>query len=464
LSFLCILVLSMIVSHSPGEAGSAELPPVKVPEFVREDLPNGMTLLVAEHREQPVVFFQMLVRVGRLHDPKGKEGLCDVLADMLQEGTEHYDSSELAQALDRLAGRFGASAGPETIWLTCQVLSRKADEALRLLAEVARRPTFPKSVLRRVKQQHRAALRASYSSPDFVASRHFLAATYGPDLPQGRLVTEATIGRIRRADLEAFYDRHFNASNAVLAVIGDCDRAQMLEGLKAHFADWHAGEPTPLVALLKTFQYRPSRRLVAKKKLSQVSIVLGGRGCSVKSPRHDEFGLANHILGASGFSSRLMNAVRSEKGKTYGIHSTNVATSSSGTFMVQTFTRNDNAKETASLIREVLEDALREGLTEDELAKAKTAMIGQFPLRFENPSAWSRSALRDLFYGRGLDYTPNSRERIAGIELEQANEALRQVLDLDAMSLVIVGDPAALAGQLGGLGAFEVRKEKGDWY
>jgi len=402
--------------------------------------------------------------VGRLHDPRGQEGLCDVLADMLQEGTEHYDSSELAQALDRLAGRFSADAGPETIWLTGQVLSKKADEALTLLAEVARRPTFPKSALRRVKQQHRASLRASYSSPDFVASRHFFAAVYGPDLPHGRFVTEAAIGRIGRADLEAFYDRHFNASNSMLAVIGDCDQQQMLASLKAHFADWHAGEPTPQVDLPETFQYRPSRRLVAKKKLSQASIILGGRGCSVKSPRLDEFGLANHILGASGFSSRLMNAVRSEKGKTYGIHSSNVATSSSGTFMVQTFTRNDNAKETASLIREIVEDALRNGLTADELDKAKTAMIGQFPLRFENPAAWSQSALRDLFYGRGLDYTPHSRERIARIDLEQVNGALRQVLDLDTMALVIVGDPAALAGQLEGLGRFEVRKEKGDWY
>jgi predicted Zn-dependent peptidase len=104
------------------------------------------------------------------------------------------------------------------------------------------------------------------------------------------------------------------------------------------------------------------------------------------------------------------------------------------------------------------------GLNAEELGKAKTAKIGEFPLRFEYPGNWARSAISDLFYGRDLGYTPKSRERIARIDLPQVNEAMRRTLDPETMALVIVGDPAQLQGQLSGLEEFEVRKEKDDWY
>ena len=448
-----------------SEAASPDgIPPVEAPEFIREELPNGMTLLVAEHHEQPVVFYHALVRTGRLHDPEGREGTANILADMLQEGTENYDSSELAKAMDSLGGRFGASAGREGTWLNAQVLSRNGEKALELLAEMVMRPTFPKSALQRVKQQHRSVIRASYSDPDFIATQHLYAMIYGKGLAAGRLVTEGSIGGISREAVTAVYHRYFHASNTVLAVIGDCDPTEMMARLKDRFGAWEGGEATQPFVLPDSFQYRPGRRFVAKRKLSQATIVLGGRGAPECSELDDPFGLANHILGASGFSSRLMSAVRSDKGKTYGVSSSNSATRNAGTFTVRTFTRSDNTSEMVALIREVLGKALKEGLTEDELTKAKQARIGQFPLRFENPGSWADSAVIDLFYGRPPDYTARERERIAEITLEQVNEAMRKVLDLDKMSLVIVGDPGELEAQLRELGDFDTRREKGDWY
>lgn len=441
----------------------AEFPPLSAPEFIREDLPNGMTLLAAEHKEQPVVFFDLMVRAGTLHEPKDKTGLAGVVSDMLQEGTEQWNSSELAEQMDRLGGRFSVSAHRESTWVTAQVLKRNSEQALDMVTELVRRPTFPKSELRRVKQQQRAMLRSSYANQDFIGSRHLTAMLYGENLPFGRFATDRSIKSIRREDLLDFYDQNFHATGSIMAIIGDCDPKEMIESVKKRFADWRSGEPVSFAKLPDSFQYKPGRRLAIKRGLSQATILIGGRGVPALSDDFETFSVANHILGASGFSSRLMNAVRSEEGKTYGIRSSNSGMPNVGTFTIQTFTRNDQTRETIEIIRKVIAEASKDGLTEDELAKAKAAIIGGFPLAFESPQEWASTAMQDLFMGREMGFSLQYRERIAKITLEEINEVLRKSIDLDNLAIVVVGDPKELEDQLKGFGDFEVKKEK-DWY
>jgi zinc protease len=461
---LLSLVGALSMSHPSAAEPHPAFLPLNLPGFVREDLPNGMVLLAAENREQPVLFLTLLIRAGSFHDPEGKEGLASVVAEMLPEGTEKHDSAALARTIDLLGGRFSVHADAEMMWADMQILSKNREESLDLLAEVLRQPTFPKPALRRVKQQQRAMVRTGYASADFVGLRHLNAMMYGRHLPPGRFPTDRSLGRIRESDVRGFYQGHVHAGNALLAAIGDGDAREMLQAMKKRFADWEARSPSRPFDLPPNFQCPSHRRLVVKKDLSQVTILLGGSGVSVLANDFDRFRLANHILGASGFSSRLMEAVRSQQGKTYGIHSENLAWSSFGSFRVQTFTRNEQVTETVNLVRSVIRDAAGKGLTEDELAKAKTALIGGFPLRFEVPSSWARSALSNLFLGRPMDYALGSRERIARVTLDEVNEVLRRVVDADRLHLVIVGDPKRLKGRIESLGPLDVRKEKDDWY
>jgi len=449
--------------HLMVQTATAELPSVDVPQFQIEELPNGLTLLVARHTEQPVVFFSLLVRAGALDEPEEIKGLASIVADMLQEGTEKYDSSALARALDELGGSIGVSAGRETTVLSGQTLSRNADRALELLAEMALRPTFPNSSLRRVKQQNKTMLRASYVDSDFIGSRHLSALLYGQSA-FGRFPTEETISRIKRVNVTSFYHRYLQPNGAILCALGDFDPSEMLSKLKETFGSWEKGDLPETTGLPDGFQYPKERRLAIKRDKTQATILIGGRGVPANSELSDAFSLANHILGASGFSSRLMNAVRSEEGKTYGVHSSNIATRGAGTFVTQTFTRNDNVKETINIVLDVIREAVEDGLTEDELAKAKTARIGQFPLRFENPGNWAGGAVNDLFFGRPLSYTHETRERIAKITLDDVNDALRKTINMDKLSIIIVGDPAELEGQLDDFGKFDVRREKNDWW
>jgi predicted Zn-dependent peptidase len=449
--------------HLMAQTAVAELPSVDVPEFQKEELPNGLTLLVARHTEQPVIFFSLLVRVGALNEPEEMKGLASIMADMLQEGTENYDSSALARALDELGGSLGVSAGRETTVLSGQTLSRNADRALELLAEMALKPTFPNSSLRRVKQQNRTMLRASYVDSDFIGSRHLSALLYGQSA-FGRFPTEQTISKIKRENVTGFYHRHFQPSGAILCALGDFDPPEMIAKLKQTFGDWKKGEAPEAIGLPDNFQYPRGRRLAIKRDKTQATILIGGRGVPANTELSEAFSLANHILGASGFSSRLMNAVRSEEGKTYGVHSSNISSRGAGTFVAHTFTRNDNVKETLNIMLDVIGEAVKDGLTEDELTKAKTARIGQFPLRFENPGNWAGGAVNDIFFGRPLSHTHQTRERIAKITLDQVNDALRKTINMDKLSIIIVGDPKELEGQLDEFGEFEVRREKGDWW
>lgn len=457
---LSILHLAL---HLMTQTAVAELPSVDLPEFLREELPNGLTLLAARHTEQPVIFFSLLVRAGALNEPEEMKGLASVMADMLQEGTENYDSSALARALDELGGSLGASAGRETTVLSGQTLSRNADRALELLAEMALRPTFPNNSLRRIKQQNKTMLVASYVDQDFIGSRHLSALLYGQSA-FGRFPTEETISKIARGNVTSFYHRHFQPKGAILCVLGDFDPPEMLAKLKETFGGWEKGEVSQASGLPDNFSYPKGRRLAIKRDKTQATILIGGRGVPANSELSESFGLANHILGASGFSSRLMNAVRSEEGKTYGVHSSNISSRGVGTFVAQTFTRNNNVKETINIMLEVIGDAVKDGLTQDELAKAKTARIGQFPLRFENPGSWVGGAVNDLFFGRPLSYTYETRERIAKITLDEVNDALRRTINVEELSIIVVGDPDELTNQLREFGDFEVRREKNDWW
>ncbi len=189
-------------------------------------------------------------------------------------------------------------------------------------------------------------------------------------------------------------------------------------------------------------------RLVDKKDLSQVSLILGHAACTELDPRRNELALANYILGGGNFSSRLMAHIRSKEGKTYGISSQLSCSRNYGIFSIATATQNSQTHEMMKAIIEVYQAFSRDGITQDELDKAKQFVSGNMAFQLEGIVNVAEKLMWLWQYGRDLSYVERFNERIAGISVESVNRAIRAFLSASGFSIVAVGKKEDLIATL----------------
>lgn len=408
----------------------------------RETLPNGLVLLISERPAIPMVVVRAYVRAGSAFDPSGQPGLANLTAGLLTRGTARRSGPQLDEAIEFVGGSLGADAGRDGVTVSLTVLKKDLVLGLDLLAEVLLDPSFPEAELGRKTKEIQAAIRRSEEDPESVAGRALASLLY-PGHPYSHPVTgtEASVGKLTREQVVEFYRRHYRPDAAIVTVVGDIKREEIIKELSARFVRWTAPRSAPprvpLAPPAPPVQVRTVRR-----ELTQVTVYLGRPAVRHDHPDYYPLLVTSYILGG-GSTSRLYAKVRDEAGLAYWVGSHLSPGRYGASFLVSFQTRTDGVAEALRLIKTDLARMGKEPVSDEELALAKAYLTGSFPLRMDTSSELADLLVRVEELGLGLDYPDRFRERVGKVTAADVLRVAKVYLNPTTFSIVQVGKLAA---------------------
>jgi zinc protease len=423
----------------------------------RDALPNGMAVVVARHGDLPVVATSLAVRMGIADEPPERAGLARALSELLEAGTRRRDADELAWALEYAGIQLDVSAGWDSMVAGTTVPSARLDEAVELLAEVVREPSFPEEEVARARERQLAGLLQRRKDPRSLAADMSARFTFEEGVPYGRPAsgTTETVGDINRPDVTAFYDASFGPAHAAFIVVGDVKPEQGLEVARRHFGDWQSD-----VAARRDFAVLPRVErttifLVDRPGSVQSELRITDVGVARSDPDYLPIRVMNTVLGGA-FTSRLNMNLRERHGFTYGARSGFSARRQPGPFSIGAAVATDV---TAAALREALAEVRLlqdQGPTPDEVDAARDYIAGILPLQLQTVEQLANRLAGQFVYDLPADYLATYQRRVRAVTLEETARVARDRLRPDRFAITVVGDAAAVAGDLEALNIGEV--------
>ena len=399
---------------------------------------NGVRVLFVEAHELPIVDARLVFKAGSARDGE-LHGISSLVNGLLVEGSGELSAEDIALGFESTGAELGKGSLRDMAWLSLRSLSELRDRTADLFARVAGQPSFPQDAIERDRKAMLSSLAQRSKDIGSVSSDAFFAALY-PEHPYeiGPHGREADLKRITRADLQAFHQRYYVANNATLALVGDLTPEQARDyanRLTRYLEPGLEAEPLPPAATPDRAQ-----TLFLPFKTTQTHVTQGLPVLTRKDPDYFPLYVGNHVLGGSGFSSRLMQTIREDRGLVYSVYSYFMPMESNGPFEMALQTRNDQAAEAADLMQQQLVEFIARGPTDKELEHAKKNITGGFPLKIDSNKKIVEYLAVIGFYDLPLDYLDRFNERVLAVTPQQIQDAFRRRVPVDRMIRVVVGE------------------------
>lgn len=403
-------------------------------------LENGMVLLLSERHTIPSVTINMLIKAGQVSEPPDKAGLAHITAGLLTEGTKKRSSSQIAEEIEFVGGGIGASGGDDSASVNLTILKKDLDLGLDILADILLNPVFSEEEIIRKVRETKASIEKEKENPSAVAGKEFAKTVFG-DHPYGR-PTEGlpeTLDRIVRDDIVKFHAAHYIPNNTIMAVVGDVTEKEIVSKLNRYLKDWKKREVVnPVFPPVKPLSQKIVKPI--DKKITQANIVLGHIGIERENPDYYAAYVMNYILGGGGFTSRLMDNIRDNKGLAYDVHSYFAPMKYSGYFNVGVQTKNESAKVAIEEVLKEMERIRSVPVTDKELEDAKAYLTGSFPLKLDTNKKIAGMFTAIELFNLGLDYPDRYPKIINSLTKDDILTVARKYLNPDNYIMVVVGD------------------------
>ena len=397
---------------------------------------GGVTAWLVEDYTVPIVTVHFAFRGGTVQDPAGKEGLSNLMAGLFDEGAGDLDADAFQERLDDVGAEMSFDARRDAVYGSMRMLAESRDAAFDLLRLAVTEPRFDAEPVERIRAQIATGIQRDMRDPNAQGREAFARALYG-DHPYARRSegTAETLAALTADDLRALHGRTFARSNLNIAVVGAID-AETLKGELDRVFGALPAEPT--LEPVGKARLNLDQRVNHVYALPQASLQLVYPGVEREDPTFFATFLMNHVLGGGTFSSRLFDEVREKRGLAYGVGSSLVTSDHADMLAIGTSTRADRAQETLQLIRDVVRDVAENGITEAELAKAKTYLIGAYPINnLDSSTAVARTLLELQKDKRGIDYIERRAALIEAVTLDEVKAAAARLLTVEPAVLVI---------------------------
>lgn len=427
------------------------------PAFESVTLPNGLRVVVAPVRKLPLVTVLALVDAGAMADPVGQEGVAQLTASLLTEGTGDLTGAALAELVELMGSTLDAGADWDSSVVKLTTLSSRLPEAIALLARVLTEPALPDDEFQRLRAERLADLLQQRSEPRSLADEAFAQTLYAPGaryaMPDGG--TERSVRALTLEQLRGFYAERYSPQVTTVVLVGDLSVDNGVAMVTRVLGSWRGTMPDTIPRPDSVRGAPRGIRIVRKSEAPQSELRVGHVGPPRLTEDYFPLVLCNAILGGL-FSSRLNLNLREEHAYTYGAHSGVDWRRWAGPFSMDAAVQSDVS---AKAIREMLKefDRIRaEPVTDSELSLAISYLDGVFPIRFETTRAIASALASQAIYRLPADYYDTYRAHIRAVTADDILRVARTHFDPSRLQIVAVGDADAITGPLTELGLGDV--------
>ncbi len=405
--------------------------------------PGGIEAWLVSDSTVPMIVMRAYWRGGSAIEPEAQAGVTSVMTDMLTQGAGSLDANAFKERLQELNMMLGFSAGWDGVGMSLTTLSANRDAALEMARLALNEPRFDAAPLERIKRQMLVGIRTRDTNPSYLANLALDQALY-PDHPYARRTSRESVAAINAAALRERRAALFNRATLQITIVGDIDADTAGRAIDHVFgplpqgaaplepADANVAAPTPLIV----------RELPQPQSL----LLFAGPGIQDEDPDWIPLAVANYILGGGGFSSRLMDQVREQRGLVYGIGTGPSVREHVAMIRGSAQTENGNVAEAIEVIRAEMARIHSEGVTEAELRDAITYLTGSFALDLDSNAKIASVVHGYQAAGREIDYVNRRNDLIRAVTREDVNRVARRLFDPASFTFVVVGQPEGLEG------------------
>lgn len=444
-----IVMLSVVLLTTPALAQVKRveqlryppLPEINIPQPARVILDNGLTVLLIEDHELPIVSVSARIRTGSRLEPKDKIGLAGLTGTVMRSGgTTTLTGDKLDDYLEGKAASIETGIGTTAGTASMNCLIEDFEEVFTVFVDVLRHPSFAPDKLAIAKNQVMAGIARQNDNPDGIVQREFAKLIYGENSPYAFQETYATVGSITREDLIAWHKKYYHPNRMILGLVGDFKTADALALVKKVFGQWPKGPEfsDPEVQFRKSTNQ--SVYFVEKNDMTQAKIIIGHIGLMRKHPDYHPVVITNQILSGS-FGARMFSNIRSKKGLAYDVHG-GVGFGwdfpSTANFSMSTKTETTQAGIDA-LIEEAHKIMKTEPPTDKEVQNAKASLLNSFVFSVDSPGKVLGKFLTYEYYGYPSDWMTRFRKGIEQVTTDQVRRAAQQHIKPDQFVILVVG-------------------------
>ncbi|MBC3873915.1 M16 family metallopeptidase [Undibacterium flavidum] len=418
----------------------------------RSQLANGMTLaLLPKKTKGATVSVSLRLRMGNDSNLQGKAEIGQFAAHLLNKGSERFSRQEIKDSFDKLNADVQIVGGAEGVTASITTTRDNLSATLNLLAEVLKKPTFPANEFEEFKLALISQIEQSMPEPQALASNAMARlidntaaghVRHVATLPEQVVATKA----VKLDDIKRFHQEFYGTDNASFSAVGDFDAAELKTQIASLFGEWKASQ---------TYQRIPrSSKTVAAQKIQldtpdkASSFLLAFQAVEMKddAESYPALLMANHMLGGGALHSRLADRIREKEGLSYGVGSFLDVPSQdpAGRWTAYAMSAPQNTAKVEAALREELQKVLDKGFNEAELIEAKKAWRQAEQVARTQDANVAAQLAAYLGIKRTMHFDKDLEAKVAALSVAQVNQALRQYLKAENVTIINAGDQAKL--------------------
>lgn len=404
--------------------------------------PGGISVWLVEEPSIPILSLRMAWEAGSTSDPLGQEGLTNAMVYQMNEGAGALDSQAFSKRMEELNMSFGCSAGSDNTYCNASMLTENAAEAFDLIALAYAEPRFDEGPWERYVREQEVSLKTRETSAGYLYGEAQEAALW-PDHPYARDFTADSLAALSAEAAKAHKNKIMSSSGMIVTAVGAMSPetlAPLIDKAAAGVSETGISVDIPQVSLA------PAVEAPILVDLPQPQSLVGFTAPAMRREDPDFYTaiVLNYTFGGGGFESRLMQDLRVEKGLTYGIYTSVSASEKLQTWGGSGQTKNESAADFIDAIKANMRLIVDEGISEEELADAKSYLTGSFPLGFDSNAKIAGNMMGLRLDGLPVDFWDTRNAMVEAVTLEDVNRVAKTYLKPEAFTFIVVGQPEGL--------------------
>ncbi len=394
-------------------------------------------VIFEEQKSLPILNLQLVFQNSGYIQDKDKNGLVSLSSKLLNEGTKELGATKFAEQLDENAITINSSNGFETFVIEVSSLKDKSSKAINLLNDLLKSPNLTQNSLDKLKTIQIGALKRKENDFDYVSSNQLKSILFkNTALENPASGTVETISKIQLNDIETFLDKTLSLQNLIIVAGGDFSLEEFENLIRPILENIKSSNEIED----KKIEFTSKKEKKTLLKETEQAYIYFGSSFNIDSKDEENYKakVASFILGGSGFGSRLMEEIRVKRGLAYSAYGSISINKSHTYFSGYLQTKNENSDEAIKLVEEIIEDFVKNGVTQEELDAAKNFLTGSEPLRSETLSQRLNRAFTLYYRGLEPDYAKKELDKIQNLEIKDLNEYIKSHNEINNLTFSIV--------------------------